>query len=58
MVLPSSVLPRAVQYDDLRVVRTEAAKVLNVMVEGTHEGFARGRAQRLLERRKGALCGC
>jgi hypothetical protein len=54
MALPSSVLPRAVQYDDLKVAEKES----NVIVVGTHEGFARGRAQRLLERLKGVACGC
>jgi hypothetical protein len=55
---PSSGLPRAVQYDDLQVVLKEARKEWNVMVERTWEGWARGRAQRLLERLKGVACGC
>jgi hypothetical protein len=33
-----------VQYDDLNVVIEDAEEELNVMVEGTYEGFARGRA--------------
>jgi len=57
MALPSSVLPRAVQYDNLKVILKVAEKESNVMVEGTHEGLARGRAQRLLERLKGVACG-
>ena len=35
----------------------EAEKELNVMVEGTHEGLARGWARRLLERLNGVACG-
>lgn len=38
MPYPSSVLPRAVQYDDLKVVLKVAEKESNVMVEGMHEG--------------------
>ena len=38
------------QYDDLTVVLKEAENELSVMVEGTHEGFVRSRAHRLLER--------
>lgn len=52
MALPSSVLPRAVQYDNLKVILKVAEKESNVIVEGMHEGFARGRAQRLLKRLK------
>ena len=48
---------RGVLLDDLKVVLKEAEKELNVIVEGTHEGLARGRAQRLLERLKGVACG-
>ena len=55
MALPSSVLPRAVQYDDLTVVLKVAEKESNIIVGGTHEGCARGRAQRLLERLKGVV---
>jgi hypothetical protein len=36
----------------------EAEKELHVMVEGTHEGLARGWTRCLLERRKGVACGC
>ena len=39
---------RARLLDDLKVVLKKAEKELNVIVEGTHEGFARGRAQRQL----------
>jgi len=35
----------------------EAEKESNVIVEGTHEGLARGWAQRLRERLKGVACG-
>ena len=45
------------QLNDLTVVLKEAEKELNVIVEGTHEGLARGQAQRLLERLKGVACG-
>jgi hypothetical protein len=44
---------RAGLLEDLKVVLKVAEKVLNLVVEGTHEEFPRGRAQRLLERRKG-----
>jgi len=44
-------------FDDLKVVLKKAEKELDVIVEGTHEGFARGRAQRLLVRLKGVACG-
>jgi hypothetical protein len=57
MALPSSVLPQAVQYDNLKVILKVAEKESNVIVEETHEGCARGRAQRLLERLKGVTCG-
>ena len=46
------------QYDDLKVVLKEAEKESNVIGVGTHEGLARGWAQRLLERLKGVVCGC
>ena len=55
MALPSSVLPRAVQHDNLKVILKVADKESNVIVEGTHEGFVRGRAQRLLKRLKGVV---
>jgi hypothetical protein len=55
MALPSSVLPQAVQYDNLKVILKVAEKESNVIVEETHEGCARGRAQRLLERLKGVV---
>jgi hypothetical protein len=44
-----------VQHDDLTEVPKVADKESNVIVEGTHEGFARGRAQRLLKRPKGVV---
>lgn len=37
--MSSSVLPRAVQYDDLTVVLKEAENKLRVMVEWTEEGW-------------------
>ena len=43
--------------DDLKVVLKKAEKELNVIVEGTHEGLARGRAQRPLVWLKGVACG-
>jgi hypothetical protein len=42
-----------VQYDNLKVILKVAEKTSNIIVEGLQEGGARGRAQRLLERRKG-----
>ena len=47
---PSSVLTRAVRCDDLTVAFKEAENGLNVMVDRTQKGLARGRGQRLLER--------
>ncbi|HEY6289317.1 MAG TPA: hypothetical protein VIW48_07710 [Nitrospiraceae bacterium] len=47
----------ASSWDDLTVVLKEAEKELTVIVEGTHEGLARGRTQHLLERLKGVACG-
>jgi hypothetical protein len=44
-----------VQYDDLKVVLKVAEKESNVIVEGMHEGCARGRAQRLLARLNGVV---
>jgi hypothetical protein len=41
MALPSLVLPRAVQYDNLKVILKVAEKESNIIVEGMHEGFAR-----------------
>ena len=53
--MPSSGLPRAVQYDNLKVILKVAEKESNNIVEGTYEGCARGRAQRLLEQLKGVV---
>ena len=43
------------QYDNLKVILKGSEKELNVMVEEMPEGFARGRARRLLERLKGVV---
>ena len=48
---------RVVLLDDLKVVLKETEKELNVIVERIWKGFERGRAQGLLERAKGVVCG-